>query len=104
MNIKRWNQLNFFEQMANVGSEVERAISWKIKNNAQYSRLSIERALELLSLTIGDKKNNKRLREIVRVYELLADYFYSDNNFQSSDLLWQKYFYNFAYVARKNIL
>ena len=102
MNIQRWSQLNFFEQMANVGSEVERAISWRNRNK-EYSYKAVDRALELLSLSINDKKNNNRLKEIVRVYEVLADYFYSDNNFQSSDLLWQKYFYNFAFAARKNI-
>ena len=32
----RWANLSFFEQMANVGSEVERAISWRKKNNEEY--------------------------------------------------------------------
>lgn len=28
----RWNELTFFQQMANIGSEVIRAINWKEKN------------------------------------------------------------------------
>lgn len=100
----RWFELSFLEQMANVGSEVERAISWGKKNNKEYSQLAMNRSLELLSLTIDDKKNNNRLKEIIRVYEVLNDYFYGENNFKSSNELWQKYFYNFAYAVRNKIV
>jgi len=34
----RWFKLSFFEQMANIGSEIERTISWKNKENLDYSR------------------------------------------------------------------
>jgi len=98
----RWFRLSFFEQMANIGSEVERAISWKNRNN-DYSRKAINRALELLFLSIDDKKNMSRLKELTRIYENIGDYFYGDNVFKSNDLLWQKYFYNFAYAARSHI-
>jgi hypothetical protein len=27
----RWKELSFFEQMANVGSEIERTVSWRKK-------------------------------------------------------------------------
>ena len=39
----RWLELTFFEQMANIASEVERTISWKNKNNQEYSRLAFFR-------------------------------------------------------------
>ena len=92
----RWFKLTFFEQMANIGSEVERAISWREKNK-QYSIKAIERALELLELTISDIKNcsRARLKELMRLNEALIDYFYSDNQFSSSDKLWRNYFYIF---------
>jgi hypothetical protein len=96
----RWNELSFVEQMANVGSEVERAISWKNKNNASFSQKSFERALELLDLTVGDEKNRKRLREIVRAREALADYFVFENTYQSTDKKWQNYFIAFNFAAR----
>ena len=98
----RWFKLTFFEQMANIGSEVERAISWKDKNK-DFSNKAVDRALELLYLSIDDKKNLSRLKELTRVYENISDYFYGDNIFKSSDLLWQKYFYNFAYATRNHI-
>jgi len=41
----RWFGLSLIEQLANVGSEVIRAISWKNKNNLEYSRMAFERAL-----------------------------------------------------------
>jgi len=98
----RWQELSFFEQMANIGSEVERVIKWKNKNNVQYCRMAFERALELLDLTIGNEKNRSRLRELLRLREVLADYFAFDNNYGSSDEKWQKYFYAFSFAARRN--
>jgi len=88
--------------MANIGSEVERAISWRNKGNSLYSRKAAERALELLFLTIGDLKNRSRLKELTRLYEVLVDYFFGQNQYSSSDRLWQKYFYAFNYAARIN--
>jgi len=97
-----WNKLSLTEQMANVGSEVERTISWKNKGNLKYSKMASIRALELLDLTITCNKNKKRLKELTRVREALVDYFESDNQFSSSDKLWQKYFFAFNYSARMN--
>lgn len=98
----RWQRLSFFEQMANIGSEVERAISWRQKGNQEYSRAAFDRALELLDLTIDDKKNKKRLPELLRLREVLLDYFYFSNSYSSSDKLWHSYFYPFNWAARIN--
>ena len=96
----RWKELSFFEQMANIGSEVERAIKWKNKNNADYSRQAFERALELLDLSIRSEKNKQKLKEMTRLREVLADYFAFENNYKSSDQKWQNYFYGFNFAAR----
>jgi hypothetical protein len=98
----KWGSLSFMEQMANIGSEVERAINWKNKNNSEYSRMAINRGLELLELTKSDTRNIKRLKELTRLYEVLVDYFYFGNSYSSSDELWRKYFYAFNYAARVN--
>lgn len=97
----RWNQLSFAEQMANIGSEVTRALNWKAKNNADYSQKAIERAIELLDLTISGIKNFASLKELVRLREAIIDYFFGKNEFSSSDILWKKYFFHFAYAARR---
>ena len=95
----RWFKLSFFEQMANVASDVERTIKWGNKGNADFKQKAFDRVLELLDFTIADPKNKKRLREIVRVREALVDYFLFDNEYGSTDILWQDYFYCFSYAA-----
>ena len=96
----RWKTLTFFEQMANIGSDVERTMKWKEKDNAEYSRMAFERSLELLDLTIADEKNTARLKELLRLRETLADYFAFDNIYQSSEKSWRNYFYAFTFAAR----
>ncbi len=103
MTKERWKTFSFFEQMANVGSEVERAIGWQEKNNPQYSCLAVDRALELLDLTIDDLRNKKRRRELGRLREVLVDYFYASNAFASSSRSWRNYFLAFAWAARLNV-
>jgi hypothetical protein len=98
----RWLQLTFFEQMANIGSEVERTISWKKRANPEYANKAFERGLELIDLTIRDCKNRSRLTELTRVRETLCDHFVFNNYYRSSDESWQKYFYAFTYAARRN--
>ncbi len=98
----RWFKLFFVEQMTNIGSEVERSILWKNKNNCDYSGKAFERALELLDLTIADIKNKSRLKELTRLREILIDYFLFDNQYSSSDKLWRNYFYPFNFAARLN--
>lgn len=99
----RWQKFSFFEQMANIGSEVERTIKWKNKGNAEYSRMAFERALELLDLTITSEKSRSRLKELLRLREILADYFAFENDYHSTDKSWHNYFYAFNYAARINL-
>ncbi|MBF0477981.1 MAG: hypothetical protein HQL26_00720 [Candidatus Omnitrophica bacterium] len=98
----RWSHLSFCEQMANVGSEVERALIWRAKKNADYSQKAFDRALELIDLTLVYLKIFSRLKEIARVREALVDYFYGDNQFESTESSWRNYFMPFTYAARKN--
>ena len=95
----KWQQLSFAGQLANVGSEVERAIKWKNKNNPERSQLAFFRALELMDFTIADKNNKGRLKELCRTREVLVDYFFAENQYKSTDLLWQKYFRAFNWMA-----
>jgi hypothetical protein len=99
-----WNKMELAEQMANVGSELERALSWKKKHNKEYSDKAVERMLELLSLTKNVHSETSKLKEIARVYELLVDYFIGNNRFNSTSKAWRKYFGSFTYLAAKNRL
>ena len=98
----RWKTLSFLEQMANTGSEVERAIKWKTKNNLIYSQKAAERALELIDLTRQTVKGFSRLKELSRTREAIVDYFFGENKFMSTPALWKRYFSHFTYAARKN--
>jgi len=96
----RWFKLSLIEQMANIGSEVFRAINWRQKGDNNYARMAFERALELFDLTVEDSKNKYRLKEVLRSRELFCDFFVGDNLYHSTDESWQKYFYSFNYAAR----
>jgi len=95
----RWQSFPLMVQLANVGSEVERALAWRGKNNVEYSRLALDRALELLGLTIADPRHLRRLAELTRLREVLLDYFIGDNQFGSTESSWRSYFYGFGYAA-----
>lgn len=96
---ERWSQMSLVEQLANVGSEVERAISWKNKGNPEYSQTAFFRALELLDFSLQVNKIGSRLKELARLRESLVDYFFGENTWKSSDHLWHNYFYAFTYAA-----
>ncbi|RLD43740.1 MAG: hypothetical protein DRI89_04090 [Bacteroidetes bacterium] len=99
LSLGSWQQLSFPEQMANIGSEVERAIKWKNKNKQERSQLAFFRSLELMDFTIADNNNMNRLGELCRLREVLVDYFFADNQYKSTDILWQKYFRAFTWQA-----
>ena len=97
---ERWNSFSLFEQLANVGMDIERTIMWRDQGNREYSYNAFVRALELLDMTIADPKHKgPRLKELVRTREALADYFVFDNEYGSNDKIWQDYFYQFNYAA-----
>ncbi|MCP4632914.1 MAG: hypothetical protein GY855_08295 [candidate division Zixibacteria bacterium] len=62
---------------------------------------AVNRALELMDLTINCYNKYSRLKELCRVREALVDYFYGENEFSSSEDSWRKYFDHFAYAARR---
>ena len=98
----RWERMSFLDQMANIGSEVERALNWQAKHNAAHSQKAFERALELTDLTLGSGLGGSRLKEVARVREALVDYFAGANEFGSTEKSWKRYFLNFGYAARKD--
>ncbi|RKX93222.1 MAG: hypothetical protein DRP84_08765, partial [Spirochaetes bacterium] len=61
------------------------------------------RALELVDFTISDSRNKKggRLKELCRLREVLADYFFGNNQYNSSEDSWHKYFFAFTWAVRR---
>lgn len=99
--ISRWNNFSIHEQMANIGAEVGRAIKWKSKNQKIFLN-AFYRALELIDLTVADKKNNNRLSEILRLRETIADFLVGDNIYKQTEKQIEKYFYYFTLAVRKD--
>ena len=95
----RWQTFPLVEQLANVGSEVERALSWADKGNPSLSEKALGRALELLGLTIEDPRHLHRLKELTRLREALLDFFLGDNEFGSTPASWHGYFHAFGMAA-----
>ena len=100
----RWAEMSLAEQMANIGSEVMRAISWKEKGHPEQCDAATARALELLDLSLASVGPYPRRREVARLREAVVDYFHGANTFRSSPSLWRSYFDPFNLLARKRFL
>lgn len=95
-----WQQLSLLEQMANIGSEVGRAVNACEQRNESRALGASQRAFELFDLTLNDPKLKHRLKEIARARECFADYFLGENQYGFTGEWWQKYFLDFAIAAR----
>ncbi|MBI2337831.1 hypothetical protein HYU95_01480 [Candidatus Daviesbacteria bacterium] len=96
---ERFKNLSIFEQMANIGAEVGRAINWREKN-IELGKKAFYRALELFDFATNDPKNKNSLKEILRAREVFCDYYVGDNLYHSTGEAWNKYFYYFNKAAR----
>jgi hypothetical protein len=99
----RWRTLSLLEQLGNAGSEVDRALNWEKKGRTDFRGKAVDRALELLDLTLADPAHRGRLREIARAREAVADYFYGKNEYGSTAESLSRYFLQFATAARKTV-
>lgn len=95
-----WEKKSYLEQMANIGSEVYRAVSWKEKNK-EYSDMAFVRSLELFDLTKNSKLTASQYRELTRMREMWVDYFKYDNEYNSTGESICKYF-TYLTIAFKN--
>lgn len=101
MELEKWQKLNIFEQLGNIGSEVSRARYWQDKGDINRRNSSWERSFDLLDLTLADKKNISRCGEIGRLKEVLGDVYFAAGNYLVtwSDL--EKMFFEYALMARR---
>jgi len=103
---ERWAQLSFAEQMGNIGSEVGRAIiAFRIGNELRKNR-AIDRAIDLFSATVEvtvGTQYSYRIKEVLRARDEFLRLFY-DNTFEHDAGNIERYFMNFAYIARANKL
>lgn len=100
----RWTTLTLAEQMANVGSEVDRAIgAWETRRPDRFAR-ALARALELFDLTACDDRwRGPGRREILRAREEFCRLFFDSAAGHTPDAVrtLRSYFLRFAVVARR---
>jgi len=98
----RWATLSLAEQLANVGSEVDRAITaWAAQRADRFDR-ALARALELFDLTVRDDRwRGHRRREILRAREEFCRLFFGEDGPSGVVRSLQHYFLHFAVLARQ---
>ena len=95
-----WHELSLREQLGNVGSEINRAIMWRGKDEKKYQD-SINRACELMDLILQDPRwRNERLRELKQVREMIDDAITGGKEYGSTLEDLDRYFFAFALAAR----
>ncbi len=100
VDIEKWKQFSFAEQMANIGSEVSRVVVCKERGDQANLEKSTERALEILDMAIISSQSKNRLKELLRLRDILADYGFDLFNFVISGQELNNYFLPFAFLAR----
>lgn len=98
----RWHTLTLLEQLANVGSEVDRAIQAHASGRAARRDAALGRALELFDLTAADARwRGPRRREVLRAREEFCRLFFADDVPAGSAASLSRYFLWFAVAARR---
>ena len=81
---------------------IKDTISKKELTDIAENQNAIDRAFELLDLTIADSRWRSRLKEIVRTRELLADAMFGGKEYKTSLKDLDRYSFHFALAARIN--
>lgn len=74
MDINRWKNFTKRQQLLIIGAEFMRAQNWQEKDREKFL-LALERALELIDLTLSDKKWKNNLQMILVLREEVAKFF-----------------------------
>ena len=101
--LQGWSRFSLAEQLADVGSEVYRALKWQKRDKKLYEK-ALERVLELLDLTIKDMRWRKRLKEITRLREVFCDTIWGEKQYKTelTDILKYLDYFAFKAAALKN--
>lgn len=71
----RWQQFALAQQLGHVGAELGRARHWESRGDKENRDRALIRALELLDLTLDDRRWRTRFRELARFREVVSDWF-----------------------------
>jgi hypothetical protein len=94
-----WAQLDVFNQMGNIGSEVGRALVAKHAGKTERSMSAFYRGIDLINATVEAwVSRGKSPRELLIAREQFAQSILTENE----DATLEKYFMQFALAARAN--
>ena len=93
-----WAQLDVFNQMGNIGSEVGRALAAKRRGKDKRAETAFYRGMDLMNATIETwaARGDGRIAELLRARELFAESMLTDRK----DPTLEQYFMDFAVAAR----
>jgi len=69
---EKWSTFSTTQQILMIANELNRAGHWIKKNDFCEAKFCYERAIELLCLTVETLNNHKKIRELLRLKEMLA--------------------------------
>ena len=97
----RWFQLSIYDQLWNIWSEIWRSINNKKTWNLERYNESILRAYELIDMSMADPRWRKtaKLKEICRLRETISDYFFWNNEYNTSSEYLEKYFFAISVIS-----
>jgi hypothetical protein len=98
LTLEKWSKLPKQAQIMNIGAEVSRAQNWQNLKEGAKVKECMERALELLDLTLEDKRWEEKLGDLLRIREGLAAFYVSD----SAPIIYQVYLDWLTQFAQSN--
>ena len=85
LTVEKWAGYTFGRQLLMIANETNRSAHWATRADTAEARRCIERAVELLQLTLATSQGISRLRELCRLKEVLLS-LYSRPDIPASDL------------------
>jgi hypothetical protein len=100
MDKDKWFKLSKAQQLGNIGSEIARAQHWQENNDLTNRQKALERCLELLDLSLNDKRWGPGLKEIARFREVVSAWFSNQDFFNISPQELQDYCVDFVISSK----
>ena len=91
-SFSKWFEMPLKVQLGNIGSEVNRAIHFRQKNEPEKAARYCKKAIEFLKIIKMDPKNVHRQKEFDEAILELEDHFLGKNFYNTSDETIQRYY------------
>lgn len=76
LTLDKWQQFSKTQQILNIAAEFSRAKNWLSKNQLNEASNALERAFELIDLTINAVRHQRTfVKELLRLRDVLAQFY-----------------------------